>query len=375
VIELLPGPDARLYLDSSTQFLDRTMDSQRLRAHADDGGGFAAQWWRSAAELGWTSMLVPETRGGGSVSGSGLLDLAMIAELNGRYAAPGPIAPVNVVTAALVDARGETTHDALLARLMDGSAVASWAMHEPGRSWEPERPALSARRVDGGYALTGAKDRVECGDQADVLLVAAVLDGSFAQFLVPTDAPGVQVTPVWSLDLTRHFATVTFDVELPEVALLCRDDRARELVEHQVQVQLVLQAAETAGATAAVFQSTSQWVLDRFAFGRALGSYQVIKHRMADMVTWLHAMQASVREAVDAVESRTAAASRLARVASVFAAERSLRIIQDCVQIHGGIGVTWEHDLHIYLRRCTTNAAHYGTPDELRRSLGRLSAA
>jgi alkylation response protein AidB-like acyl-CoA dehydrogenase len=221
--------------------------------------------------------------------------------------------------------------------------------------------------------LSGAKDRVEFGADADQLVVGAVLDGEFAQLVVPTRAPGVRIEPVWSLDLARSFATVVLDaVELDEAAVLTRADDALRAVERQAQIVHVLQSAETAGATEFVFELTRQWATDRFAFGRPLASYQAIKHRMADMVTIVHAVQAIVRSAAEAVHLDSPAAPTLSRAAAVFAGSRSLELMQDCVQLHGGIGVTWEHDLHLYLRRATVNRAHYGTPDELTVSLERL---
>jgi alkylation response protein AidB-like acyl-CoA dehydrogenase len=275
---------------------------------------------------------------------------------------------------ALAESAGNGAHRDLLDTVVAGKEMLTWAVHEPDLPWDPARPRTTAARTAGGYVLAGVKDRVEAGDQAGTVVVAAALDGELALFVVAADVPGVRVERVWSLDLTRHFATVHLDgVQLVEAQRIAAADPA-ELVERMTQTLLVLQAAETAGAVELVFDTTHAWTADRFAFGRPLGSYQAIKHRMADMVTMVHAIQAVVHDAARAVAHREPDAARLARIASLFTATRSLEVIQDCVQIHGGIGVTWEHDLHLYLRRAVTNRAHYGTPEELRASLAVLLA-
>ena len=373
MIELLAAPDQHALCDATSQFLGRTASSAQVREHAERGGGIDEQWWSVGAELGWVSLLVPESLGGGAVSEAGLLDLALIAEQLGRHAAPGALAPISAAVSALADPTAVGAQRELLDAVVAGQKLLTWAVHEPDEAWDPTRPRTRIERRGSCYVMNGIKDRVEAGDQADHLLVGALLDGELVQFVVPADAPGVSVEPVWALDLTRRFATARFDgVELSEDQRVRSDRPAAQLIETQQQVLHVLQAAETAGAVGFVFEMTHTWTADRFAFGRPLGSYQAIKHRMADMVTLVHAIQAIVRDAALAVSHGDARASQLARIASLFTATRSLEIMQDCVQIHGGIGVTWEHDLHLYLRRAVTNRAHYGTPEELRSSLSVL---
>ena len=370
MIDLHLTAEQELLRDTTQQFLRRTADSRRLREMAEHDEGLDRSWWCSCAELGWTTLLVPDALGGGSVSGSGLLDLAVTAEVIGQHVAPGPFIPVNSLITAIVESPRREQYRALLDAFIDGTAVGTWAAHEPANEWAPTRPRTRARRDGDRFRLTGVKDRVEYGAQADHFLVGAELDGRLAQFVVPAGIPGLAIEPVWSLDLTRPFATVALHgVVVPASAMVTPPETALAAVERQCQIQLVLQAAETAGATQAVFDQTLRWVFDRYAFGRPLASYQAIKHRMGDAVTQINAMHATVRGAVDAVEERTSVADRLARVASIFTHTHAAEVIQECIQFHGGIGVTWEHDLHLYLRRVTVNRAHYGTPEELRRSL------
>ena len=136
--------------------------AERVRELHAAGNVVRRDWWRRAAELGWASLLVPEELGGGSVSGDGVGDLALVAELIGRTVAPGPLHPVSTVLAGLVDAHAEN-HTATIESLVAGEAVASWAVYEPGKQWSPLDAAVTATRTETGYRIDGVKDRVEAG--------------------------------------------------------------------------------------------------------------------------------------------------------------------------------------------------------------------
>jgi alkylation response protein AidB-like acyl-CoA dehydrogenase len=146
-------------------------------------------------------------------------------------------------------------------------------------------------------------------------------------------------------------------------------------VNRQVQIAAALQCAETAGAVQRVFEFTVQWAFDRYSFGRPLASYQALKHRFADSKTWLEACLATAGAAAHAGSLRTEDADELASVATSYVGQRATDIIQDCVQLHGGIGVTWEHDIHLFLRRATVNRATYGTPHDHRERVAALLPA
>jgi alkylation response protein AidB-like acyl-CoA dehydrogenase len=371
-VKLDLSPDQELVRDTTRRFLAERAPLTEVRRLFDDPVGYDRGWWRQAAELGWTSMLVPEEHGGGSVTGEALLDLVLVAEEMGRMVAPGPFVPVNVVASAL-GAAGGGAHDKLLAELISGDAVAAWCAAEPGGTWGPASGVTTtAERTSAGWVLSGTKSPVEAAAGADHLLVAARTGDGVAQFLVPTTAPGVTVTPLRSLDFTRRYAEVRFDhAEAGDDAMVGTADD----VDRQLQLALALQCAETVGVVDRVFTFTVEYAFDRFTFGRALASYQALKHRFADMKMWLEACHATAAGAADAVEAGSPDAARLVSVAAAYIGERSTAMVQDCVQLHGGIGVTWEHDIHLYLRRATVNRATYGTPHDHRERVAALLAA
>lgn len=370
-MDLALTPDQKTFASTTRSFLDKNNPVGTVRDLPDAPEAFDETWWGKGAELGWTAMLVPEELGGGSVSGEGVRDLAIIAEEHGRVVAPGALLPVSIVLAGLVEAaRDGSDHTSEIEGLVAGELLATWAVYEPGAGWAPGAPATTARAEGDTFVLDGIKDRVEMGDQADLFLVTASTPEGVTQFLVPSDAPGVTVTPEWTLDLSRRFAEVRFEgVNVLASAVVGQVGEATPLIERQLQVALVLQVAEICGGLEKVFEFTTQWAFDRYSFGRPLASYQALKHRFADMKMWIEACQATSGEAARAVQDRSDDAAELVSVAKSYVASYAVKIIQDCVQMHGGLGVTWEHDLHLYLRRATVDRALYGTPEDHRRRI------
>ncbi|MEU0538528.1 acyl-CoA dehydrogenase family protein [Nocardia sp. NPDC005978] len=368
--------DQRLFHSTAREFLAETMTVDRVRALGASGTGFDRDWWRRAAELGWTAMLVAEDLGGGSISGQPLTELALIAAELGRTCAPGPFVTTNAVLAGLATAPARFGE--VISSTLAGDTVATWAIYEPGHGFDAlsadtvgsPRPEVCAERVDGGYRLNGVKDRVEAGDQADLFLVTADSPDGLIQILVPAEMPGVTITSAWTLDLTRRTAQVSFaDVTVNEEAVTHVGAAASIAVQAQWQTAAILTAAESVGAIASALAATQTWLADRYTFGRPLASYQALKHRMADNKTWLEACRATATAAAATRDARPETAAETVSVAKSYVSAKAPAIVQDCVQLHGGIGVTWEHDLHLYLRRVVLGRALYGTPEEHRRHI------
>jgi alkylation response protein AidB-like acyl-CoA dehydrogenase len=370
------SPEQLLFASTTETFLDKQASLTHVRGLQASGVSFQPEWWQRAAELGWTSLLVPEELGGGSVSGDGVSDLALVAERIGRTVAPGPLHPVSTVLAGLIEA--PEGHESTIEALVAGELVASWAVYEPARAFAPRDAAATQTtvvRTDGGLRLTGDKDRVEAGAEAGVLLVLARDEGgTLRQVLVPTGAAGVTVIPQDSVDMVKKYARVRFDeVDLPADSAVGTAENTPALVERQRQIALVLQCAELVGILDAVLDLTTRWLFDRHSFGRSLASYQALKHRAADMKMWFEACRGTTAAAVAAVAQRSSDAELLVDVAKAYVAERAPAIVQDCVQLHGGIGVTWEHDLHLYLRRVALYRAMFGSPEDHHRAVFALS--
>jgi alkylation response protein AidB-like acyl-CoA dehydrogenase len=361
--------------ETTARYLSNTVPVDQLRKLREHPAGYQEEYWHQGAELGWTSLLVPEELGGGNVSGRAVVDATLLAHEFGRHAAPGPFLSCNLAAAALA-AEDPNRHLPVLAGLLSGTAVVSWCLAEPSpKGHRPEGLDLEVSVHGAEVVLAGVKRPAESAGQAGHLLVSGRTGDGFTQVLVPTDAPGVRLEPMQSVDLTRRFSVARLEnVRLPLDAVVGEVGGAGPQVEHQLDVALVLQAAESVGAMERAFEMTVDWAFDRYSFGRPLASYQELKHRFADMKTWLEAGHAVTDAAAEAVDAGTADAAELVTIAAAFVGQYGGEMLQDCVQIHGGIGLTYEHDLHLLLRRVTLNRTILGTPALHLRRIAELQA-
>jgi alkylation response protein AidB-like acyl-CoA dehydrogenase len=222
--------------------------------------------------------------------------------------------------------------------------------------------------------LRGEARPVEAAGAAGHLLVTcrhADGDGT-TQVLVPASTAGVGIRAMQTIDLTRRFSVVTFDdVRVSADTVIGTMGEAAADVDRQFLTYLVMLNAESAGALQSGFDMTVEWAFDRYSFGRPLASYQALKHRFADMMSWLEASHAVSAAACAAVQRESDEAPELVSAAKAYIGQYGVELLQDCVQLHGGIGVTFEHDLHLFLRRVIVNRALAGTPaDHLQRIAG-----
>jgi alkylation response protein AidB-like acyl-CoA dehydrogenase len=357
--------DQQLLEETTNRFLDSACPPATLRELAGTSAGYTADFWRQGAELGWTSFTVPEDAGGGSVSGQGVKDLALVAYQFGRHAAPGPLLGSNVVAAALGRWGSKEQKAGPLAELLRGQAVGAWALAEAPPHDRLGQIELSATETPGGYVLEGTKSPVEGGADADYFLVTARGGAGLSQFLVPAGSPGVRVTPLHSLDMTRKFARLDFErTQLPAQLLVGPSAGAGPAVDWLTDLAVTVQLAEMCGAMRWAFDTTMEWAFNRYSFGRPLASYQVIKHRLADMKMWLEASFAITAQAAAAVDGDRPNRSELVSAGKFYVGRYGVELLQECVQLHGGIGVTFDHDLHLFLRRVVTDAPLFGTPGQ-----------
>jgi alkylation response protein AidB-like acyl-CoA dehydrogenase len=360
--------DQKLIMETSGRLMDQLCPLTEVRSSTYREAEFALNYRRQASDLGWFSMLVPEELGGGSVSGNGVLDATLIAFERGRRLQPAPFVSTNVVADALARA-GSPDHKAkVLPSLISGDASAAWLPlpTAPGQGF-------NASRTSSGYEFSGRSTHVQDADSAAWLLVTAETESGVVQALIDPTAAGLTVTPLEALDITRSFAEVELDaVEVPPAALVGEED-ARELVERQLAVACVLTSAESVGAMDHDFEMALQYAKDRIAFGRPIGSFQAIKHLLADTSLMLEMSKAITLAAANSVGTDDGYGLEAASMAKAFVGDCGIDLAQNCFQVFGGIGFTWEHDQHLYLRRVTTDSALFGAPAWHRERLCQLS--
>ena len=366
-MELRLTDEQKLVRETTQRFIADIGSLEVVRQLAESGGGPGPEYQATAAELGWFSMLVPEDRGGGNVSGEGLRDLAVVAEERGRTLQGGAFTPTNLVAQTLAVCDPEESATAALEALLSGDAAAAWVMGVG--SWSPG-PGIAANRESDGYRLTGQVRMVLDAPTAQWLLITAQDGDSWSQFLVTADAAGIDIAPEMSLDITQRFGTVILrDVLVAPTSVVGRPGAAGEQVERQLQTGLVLTIADMVGAADALFALTVDYAKDRTAFGRPIGSFQALKHQLADLSLSLEAAKAIAVESTRAVQRQAPDAGAMTSIAKSWTSEMAIAMAQGCLQLFGGIGYTWEHDLHLYLRRLTVDSLLYGGARSHRRRL------
>jgi alkylation response protein AidB-like acyl-CoA dehydrogenase len=359
--------EQRALQESTRGLLAAKATVEITRRQLDNGGDFDPGLWRQGAELGWPALAVAEEYGG---LGQHLVELVIVGVEHGRFLLPSPFIPTVVVADALANTLVDRS--GMLGELVAGSATAAWAFGERGRPWSVDSLRLPARAAGGGYVLAGEKAHIQDAGFAGWLLVDAVLDGQPARFVMPADTAGVRLQREQTLDVTRAFYDAAFDeVALPSDSLLSSGPEAACAITRSGQMTAVLACAELVGIGERLLEMTVQYVKDRVQFGRAVGSFQAVKHKCATMRLWVQAATAATYYAAMAVDAQAHDHARAVSVAKAYTSDAICRVAGDALQLHGGIGFTWEHDLHLYIRRARTNALLYGDATHHREMLCR----
>jgi alkylation response protein AidB-like acyl-CoA dehydrogenase len=336
-----------------------------------EGHGDGGALWAELVELDWPSIGISEQHGG---MGLGFLEVGIVVEELGRVVAPSPFLATLTQLAPLLQESGAT---ALLPRLADGSCTGTLALAEDG-IWGTAAVRATARRAGSGWVLDGVKSHVVDGATAAEVAVVARLAGSVGDdglgaFLVP--GPAVTARPRPVIDPTLPIATVELagvEVDADRVLLEPGDPGAQRAVERAVEQATTAMALSTVATCRAIFETTLQYAKDREQFGRPIGSFQALKHRLADLYLAVErasslAYFAALTIAED--DDRRAVATSMAKAA---AGDCQRLVVGDGLQLHGGIGYTWEHDLHFGLKRAKSGDFLFGTAAHHRARLARL---
>lgn len=338
----------------SRQMLQRHAPLELTRAMIESDAAPSDTLWTQAADLGWPSLAVPEAYGG---AGQGIVELAIVAEEIGHAAASGPFDPSGLAAMLLGRFGSEALAGRVLADLAAGTRVAVAAAAEPGTDLAPPTTAVSSG--PSGPVLGGAKTMVQDAGAADHLLVTALVGGRPGLVLVDRDADGVTVAVQHTLDLTRSFCSVLFeDVAVEPDAIIDAPEACRLLED----AGAVLTAADALGAGSTLLEMTSEYVAVREQFNRPIGSFQAIKHKLSDMLIAVRGARAATYYAAMAIDADGDDATRASTVAKAFTTRTMSALAGEALQTHGGIGFTWEHDLHLFLRRIKTDETLFGTP-------------
>lgn len=342
-----------MFRDSAAGFLGATDQRQRVRELEAAGGGFDRASWSEIAELGWLSILVPEADGG---LGLGVSELVAIAEEAGRHLLPEPLVDAGVHPIALLArlAAGGL-RDRLLADIQSGSLVAGVAWQETAGPLEPADFRVTASVQGDQVTLTGRKLFVRPGIGADGWLVSAGADSSFLLCWIVADAPGLRIENECGVDGSA-IATLHFDQAQGQ--LIARDDAALAALGHANEIARIAQSAELLGIARRTLELTRDYLTTRVQFGKPIGSFQILQHRLVDGLIQVELATACLREGVAALtQANLAATASRIKARSAYAATEVTRM---AIQMHGAIGTTNEYDVGLYFKRAMALASRWG---------------
>jgi alkylation response protein AidB-like acyl-CoA dehydrogenase len=351
------------------RFLENESNEQTVRKLMETERGYDARTWeRLASELSLVGLIIPERHGGAGLTP---IELGIVMEEMGRVLFCGPYLSTAVLGAgALLHAADEATKTKLLPAIASGRSIATLAFVEEHGRWDVEAIAMRAARDGANWKLSGVKDYVLDGAIADVVLVVARTDSGLGMFLVEAGAK-FERSALPTLDLTRKLARLSFS-DTP-ATLVSGSGDATAAIRHVLALGSAMLAAEQVGGAQRCLELSTDYAKTRLQFGRPIGSFQAIKHKCADMLVETEfARSAAYNAAFAAAESDHSQLQAAAHIARSYCSEAFFRAAADNIQIHGGMGFTWEASAHLYFKRARASSMMFGDPIDERQKLGAL---
>jgi alkylation response protein AidB-like acyl-CoA dehydrogenase len=358
--------DQRMIKDSARGFLDQEASADRRRKVLNSPEGWDADLWkRLGGEMGWTGIMIPEEFGG---AGLGAVELGLILEEMGRALAVAPFFETAALAApAILFAGSDVQKEALLGPIAAGEMSATLAMRSASRDFGLEHIGP----VYEGGVLSGEAHYVPFAHAVDQLVVAARTGAGISLLVVPANAPGVSVVRKVSLDETRPYSNITFNnVRIEAEALLGAPGAAADALERTLAMAASLLSAEQTGGADYSLEAVVEYSQQRVQFDRPIGSFQAVKHQFADMMLLVEAARSAAYYACAAQSSEEA--PEAASVARIYCSDAFVRCASDAIQLHGGIGFTWDHHAHLYFKRARASATMFGSAVEHRERIVQL---
>ena len=359
--------DQQLLRNSARAFLDEHSKPAHVRALWDDPRGESDALWKEMAQLGWLGLALPEDVGGSAL---GLVETAILQEELGRAACPSPYLPTVLAAMAIDRFGGPAQKSRWLPAIAGGRARASVALMERALDWRPDAIETRAEERGGKVLLTGVKQFVPWAAVADVMLVPARAGAALAVYVVETSAPGVSVTPLTGMDAGTRLAQVA----LEGAAVAAEARLPGEAFSFLMLRGAVGAAAEMLGASRRCLDMAVEYAKMREQFGQPIGSFQAIRHKCAEMLLEAENSHSATYYAAWALDSAAEDAELAASVAKSYVNDASRKVCGEAIQVHGGIGFTWEYDLHLYFKRAKALEPQYGDAEHHRELIVRRVA-
>jgi alkylation response protein AidB-like acyl-CoA dehydrogenase len=344
--------EQRMLQAAAKEMLAARFKPEKIRELGESDTGFDEEIWRETADLNWPGLIVSEEHGGQAL---GTVELVVLMEQLGYALAPGPFLSNTFAALALEAAGTDEQRERFLAPLAVGEKRGTLALWDSGAGMNPDQITMEPRKDSGGLILNGEKLFVLDAEIADFLIVGAT---GGRRFIVERDADGVSIAQTPTIDSTRKQYAVTLDgVQIGEDAALEVDDDALGLARARAYTAL---AAELVGVAQRAMEMAVEYAKDRKQFGRPIGSYQAVSHACAQMLLETEGARSATFYAGWAADNEPEIAGLAGSVAKAYASDAAWRVTASSLQVHGGIGFTWEHDLHLLLKRARCGAAYFG---------------
>ena len=364
--------DQQLLKNSARAFLDEHMTPATVRLLWDDPRGESETLWKEMGELGWLGLSLPEAHGG---SGLGMVETAILLEEMGRAAVPGPYLPTVLAARAIEESGTDGQRKRWLSAIATGDARATLAFLDADLDWRPEATQARAEKRATGWTLSGTKRFVPWAHVADVLLVPARTPDGLTLFLVDPGAAGLTLEPAQVMDGATRLVTVTLEgTPVAGDAVLGAPGQAGPLLASLLRRGAVGAAAEMLGAARRCLDMAVGYAKVREQFGQPIGSFQAIRHKCAEMLLEVENSHSAVYYAAWALDAKAEDAELAPSVAKAYVGDAARRVCGEAIQVHGGIGFTWEYDLHLYFKRAKALEPMYGDGDYHRELIVRTIA-
>jgi alkylation response protein AidB-like acyl-CoA dehydrogenase len=327
--------------------------------------------WRKIAEQGWNGMILTEEHGG---FGMGMVEMAAALEEMGRALLPGPFFSTVLMAGPLLEgASNEGAKRKYLSAISSGEAKAAVALLEDSASWSPDSIRMQATWSGSNYTLDGRKLFVWDAAIADFLICVARLNSELALFLVPAKAGGLRITDLPAMDFTRKLYEVAFDgVSVPRENLLAEGKPARAALDRMLNVATVGLVAEMTGGMQRLLDMTVEYAKTRKQFGRPIGQFQAVQHMCADMLVYTESSRSAAYYAAWAIQEGVPEAPLAVSVAKAYASDAYREVGNRAIQVHGGMGFTWENDAHLFYRRAKASEVAFGDATYHRERIAKL---
>ncbi len=341
------------------QFLDEKSDEAAVRELMETDTGYdEAVWTQMAEQMGLQSLIIPEEFGG---QGFSFVELIIVLEEMGRSLLCAPFfSSVVLATSALLVSGDEAAQSEYLPRIASGELIATVALTEENGRWDESGVTATATKSGDDWAINGAKHYVLDGHTAGLLIVAARTDEGVSLFAVDGDAAGLERSPLATMDQTRKQAQLTF-ADTP-ATLIGVDGQGWTVLERVLDLAAVGLAAEQVGGAQKVLDMSVEYAKDRVQFGRPIGSFQAIKHKCADMLLEVESAKSAAYYAAWCAAEDNDELPAMASLAKSYCSEAYFHATAENIQIHGGIGFTWEHPAHLYFKRAKSSELLFGDP-------------